>query len=272
VEVPEYAETVTAANVIERTDFYTHQVAPPEGEDRKDFLGVLAGIVVRRLLSVPASSWDQLGQAAAGGFDAREAMMWSADEAVAEATARRECDGVLPPTEGDFFYEADFEYSAKNGRGLQRTYDHRVELQPNGSARVTTDITIANTEPFDPAYNIDSFSYITVYGSEGAVLDEAASDQNAFLEAPLNGHPSAGWVRAAEPLATASIKVVWNVPQLALPREDGTLEYRCDGWGCLAIPETSCTCRSSPRRAGPGRQPPHLNRSSSTTSFEEAGR
>ncbi len=226
VEVPEYSETVTAKNVIERTDFYTHRAEVPEGRDRKDFLAVLADIVVQRLLAAPASSWGELGQAAAEGFDAREAMVWSTDGDVADAVARREWDGVLPQAAGDFFFQAEFEYSAKNGRGLERTYGHQVELRPDGSGRVTTDITIANTQPFDPSFNIDSLSFITIYGPEGAVVDQAASDPGGSLEEPLAGHPGAAWVRAAEPLGETTLKVVWDVPDLAQRRDDGTWAYQ----------------------------------------------
>lgn len=226
VEVPEYGETVTSANVIERADFYTHRAEVAAGADRKDFLVVLADIVMQRLLEAPASSWDELGQAVAEGFDARETMLWSTDEDVAGALARREWDGVLPETPGDFFYQGEFQYLAKNGRALARTYDHNVELRPDGSGRITTDITIANTRAFEPGFNIDSLSFITIYGPEGAVLDEAASDPDGSLEETVRGHPAAGWLRAAEPLDETTLRVVWNVEDLALLRVDGDWEYR----------------------------------------------
>lgn len=233
VDVPQYGETINAANVVERTDFYTHRVPVPEA-DRKDFLAVLADVVMRRVLDAPASSWEELGQAGAAGLDAREAMVWSADDDVATAAARREWDGALPEAEGDFFYEADFEYVAKNGRGLRRTFDHDVEVRPDGSARIITDITIANTEPFDERLNIDSFSYVSVYGPQGAVLDETASDEPVALEAPLSGHPGAGWLIAAEPLSEAALRVVWDVPQLIVPQTDGTWAYRLRWMGLPA--------------------------------------
>ena len=225
VEVPAYDETITAANLIERTDFYTHR-APGLGDDRKDFLSALAQVVVQRLLASPATSWDELGQAAAQGFDAREAMVWSSDDDVATALALREWDGVLPQAPGDFFYQGDFAYVSKNGRGLRRTYDHLVELRPDGSGRVTTEVTIANTEPFEKSLNVDSFSYVALYGPEGAVLDGEASDVADAAEAPLSGHPGAGWLLAAKPLGETRVRVAWDVPELARPRGDGTWEYR----------------------------------------------
>jgi len=52
-----------------------------------------------------------------------------------------------PPTgNGDFFYDSEFEYGAKSGRGLKRTFDQQVSLRSDGSARVATTITIDNTE------------------------------------------------------------------------------------------------------------------------------
>ncbi len=229
VTVPVFDETVTAANLLDRVDYHTHLEAPTAGlpGGRKAFLIELAHVVVQRVLDAPASKWDPLARAIGRGFDAREAMAWSNHPVMQDALVARAWDGTLPQVAGDFFYDGEFEYVAKNGRGLHRTFDHDVVLHADGSARVTTKVTIANTEPPNSGghLNIDSLSFVTVYGPSGASLD-AASDPPDAEPPDLQGHPAASWFRAADPLSSTSFTVVWDVPHLLQPSADGGLEYR----------------------------------------------
>jgi len=225
VSVPSYGETVTARNLNERLDFHTHRAEPPPGGDGKDFVAAVAEAVMRRLLDAPASQWEPLGRAMGKAFGAREALAWSTDAEVARALAERGWDGAFPAHDGDFFYNSEFQYAAKNGRGIRRTYDHHVVLRPDGAARVTTSLTITNTEPAGDL-NASTLAYLTIYGPEGAVLDQAASDPFSFREATLAGHPAAGWFRAATPSGgQTTLKVVWDVPALATQDRDGGWEY-----------------------------------------------
>jgi hypothetical protein len=229
VTVPGYAETITAANLVERVDFHTHFEAPPVGGGRKDFLVALVHVVVQKLLDAPASKWDPLARVIGQGFAAREAMGWSSEPAIQDALTARAWDGTLPQAPGDFFFEGDFEYAAKNGAGLQRTFDHNVVLHADGSARITTKVTIANTLPADYGYNhvlnVDSLSLVSVYGPAGATLGPASDPPDARPVA-LAGHPAASWFEAALPKSSTSFTVVWNVPHLLVSSEHGTSAYQ----------------------------------------------
>ncbi|HTJ74742.1 MAG TPA: DUF4012 domain-containing protein, partial [Acidimicrobiales bacterium] len=226
VPVPDYGETVTAANVEERLDFYTHRGPTASGADRKEFVAVVAEAVMHRLLDAPASQWEPLGQAVAQAFDAREAMAWSTDAQVARTLATRHWDGSFPRQPGDFFYNAEFEYAAKNGRGIKRVFEHHVTLRPDRSARVTTTMTVTNTDPADPISPAGSLAYITVYGPEGGVLDPAASDPFGFPEPAVAGHPATGWFRGAPAGGgQTTLTVTWDVPALAVRNADGSLRY-----------------------------------------------
>lgn len=233
VSVPAYHETVTSADLVSRIDYYTHlegaQAQIRAGVNRKEFLVDLGQAVFSRLLSAPASSWLPLAQAIGAGFDNREAMVWSTDPAVEQVLARRGWDGSLPGAPGDFFDDAEFEYTAKNGLGLRRTFDHVVQLRPDGSARLTTTLTIANTEPAaqttGEALNVDSLSYITLYGPQGANLVRG-SDRPEALEPPIAGHPAAGWLRAALPLGSTKLTSVWEAPAIAVRQPGGRWLYR----------------------------------------------
>jgi hypothetical protein len=224
VSIPAFGETVSAQNIIERLDFHTHHdFFDP---DRKDFVGVVAEAVLRKLLDAPASQWEPLGQAMGEAFNAREAVAWASDPAVASILAERRWDGAFPSHTGDFFFNSEFEYQAKNGRGIRRVYDHDVVVRADGSARVTTRLTLTNTEPSDPFTNVSSLAYMTVYGPEGAQMDPSASDALSFHEPALAGHPAAGWFKAAPPGGgQTTLTVVWDVPQLLTPTGKSTWQY-----------------------------------------------
>jgi outer membrane murein-binding lipoprotein Lpp len=225
VVVPGYNETVTAGNVVGRLDYYTHVLPPTTpGLDRKEFLSPLGQAVMAKLLQAPASQWRSLGAAVSKAFAARQLLVWSHDQTVQSTLVQRGWDGVLPATDGDFFYDGEFEYAAKNGRGLKRTFDEQVSLHADGSARVTTTLTINNTEAPSPVNN-DVLTYYTLYGPAGAVLDPVASDPPFSLEPALGGHPAAGWFRTVAPNSTGTIKVVWDVPGLGQRRSDGSWQY-----------------------------------------------
>jgi len=225
VAVPAYDETVMAENVVERLDYHTH-IADPLDPNRKDFVAVVAEIVLRRLFDAPASQWEPLGRVMGEAFEAREVLAWSTDPKVASVLAERRWDGAFTTHPGDFFFNSEFEYVAKNGRGLRRVYDHVVTVKTDGSARVTTRLTLTNTDPYDPYTNVGALAYMTVYGPLGAVLDQAASDPFRFDEPSLAGHPAAGWFKAAAPSGgQTTLTVVWDVPDLVRQVPDGTWEY-----------------------------------------------
>lgn len=222
--VEDYGETVTAVNVIQRIDFYVRQ----PGTDRKDFVAAVAESVLAKLLNVPADRWPALARVVQEGLDARELLVWSKDEPVRTALAQRGWEGRVPAVAGDFFLDAHFAFATKNGRGIKRTYEHLVSIRPDRSAVVTTTITIENTEPPAPL-NLDTLSYITLYGPQGATLLES-SDPGAILEPPLAGHPAAAWFRAAPPLGTATLKVAWEVPDFLVTTGKGQWQYRLAWW------------------------------------------
>jgi len=224
VAVPSFGDTVSAANLYERLDFHTHSDAVLSDPNRKDFVAALAEVTLQRLLESPASQWTALARAVGAALDNQQAMAWIQDGSLAEELNRRRWDGAFPATRGDFFAAGEFSYAAKNGRGLRRTYDHHVALRPDGSAGVTTTVTINNTQAPHPNSNPHSLSYITLYGPSGAVLADG-TDQPALSEAEVANHPAAAWFRAAQPMGQTTLKVSWDAPEIAFKTEDGTWAY-----------------------------------------------
>jgi hypothetical protein len=209
-------------------------VAQPGG--RKEFVSTLAEAVVRELLAAPASGWQPLATAAAHGFNAAEAMAWSTDVDVATALGHHGWDHAFPAATatGDFSFDSEFEFVAKNGRGLRRTFDHHVTIRADGSGQSATTLTIRNSEPprlFGQA-NLGDASYTVVYAPGGARLDPSSDSPYYAYEATVNGHPAEGWLMIVDPLATQRLNVVWDVPGLLRPLGRNRWVYDLD-WRAL---------------------------------------
>src|SRR5207237_5814789 len=128
---------------------------------------------MQQVLAAPSSQWQPLAKAIGQAFDAREAMAWTTDDQIVSALESRRWNNTLPEADGDFFYNAEFSYAAKIDRSLRREFTHHVELRADGSARITTTMVVTNPRP-GGFTNPGSLSYITVYGPNGAVLDQAS--------------------------------------------------------------------------------------------------
>ena len=215
VRVPAYGETVTAANVQSRIDYYAHGEASRGKTDvqRKDFIAELAHAVLQRTLSATGSEWMSAATALQSTFAAREGMAWSAHASVQKAVVGLSWAGSLPSVGGDFYADDEFEFAAKNGSAIRRTFDHRVTLRPDGSGISATAMTLTDTQPAARSVNDDTLSYITPYGPIGAMLDPF-SDKPQNDEPTVSGHPAEGWVRTAQPMGSTTLRVVWRVPQL----------------------------------------------------------
>lgn len=229
VAVPEYGETITESNLLERLDFYTHELPTIEQlpGGRKEFLSALAGPVMKAVLHAPSDKWVDLGEQLAAAGDQREMMAWSADTKIEDVLVTRGWDGQLPDVAGDFFFNGDFEYVAKNGRGLQRTFNHVVRIEPDGSGTVETTMTLANTLPEDLSgkLNIGATIYSVLYGPAGATLDPSSDEPDVPDEIPYSGHPAQGYALSAPPLGSDAVKIVWRVPELVEPMGNGTWRY-----------------------------------------------
>jgi len=220
MRVPGFRRAVSSRTVVATLDHYTHRVQGARGSRRKRLIVVLARRMLRRAVRRPGL-WPRLAAQLVAGLDAREALAWSRDRDVRRALARRRWDGALPRVRGDFFYAAEFAYPTKNGRDLRRRFDHDVALRADGSARVTTTVTIHNASRL--GYPLQT--YIAIYGPAGA-LPGPGPDQPVAVEAPVAGHPAVGWLRFAAPWQSARVRVVWEVPRMLVRGRDGKPAYR----------------------------------------------
>jgi hypothetical protein len=222
VVLPSYGETITASNLQARVDYWAHQAPGGGNVNRHEFLSELSQVVLQEALDAPASKWHALGNAAAAGFDASEAMVWFSDPTIQTAAAAHRWDHPFPAAQPgtDFLYDSEFEFVAKNGSGLHRVFQHTVVVNPDGSGRATTTMSMTNTEPpgrysaTSAIFNIGAPDYVVAYGPSGAKLDGSSDPPYYAFEPPLAGHPAAGWLLTPAPLSTVRVKVAWDVPHL----------------------------------------------------------
>jgi hypothetical protein len=227
IRVPAYNDTITGANLVARTDYWTHHApSQPVPGGRKEFLSVLAPLVLHKLVTEPASQWPKLGAAVGDGFAKQEAMLWSGDKNVQNVVTAHRWDYTLPRSQSDFYADAEFEFASKNGSKLHRDFTHTVVVRGDGSAVVTTVMKITDTDPvFDSGYNPGIGGYFTPYGPHGATLDNASDKPDWDGEPDVAGHPSAGWQLFAHPGGTTALKVVWDVPQILIAQGHGHYLY-----------------------------------------------
>ncbi len=217
-------ETVSGDTLYAQFAFHTRQVALGSEPDsvRKGFATRVATSVLVSALAAPRSRWKDLAAAMGRSFDNREAMMWASDARVAAPLRERRWDGVLPEGTGDFVYNAEFSFGAKNGRELRRTFDHHVVIAKDGSAIVTTTMTVANSTAKDKL-NPTSMAYVVMYGPEGARFSQRSENVVTPHEVVLGGHPAAGFFVDPQPFENDALTVVWSVAAL------GT-RLRGDSW------------------------------------------
>jgi hypothetical protein len=227
IQMPAYGETVTAANLVARLNFYTHREAVRHNTNRKQFIVDLAHVVVQRVIDAPSTKWLDLGRALAASFGTGEASLWTGDPTTQDLVTALGWSDAFPSTVGDFYRDAEFEYLAKNGSALLRTFDHVVTLHADGSGLSSTTMVLRDTAPAEAGYNDDSLSYITPYGPRFSTLDPS-SDKPDATEASLAGHPTVGYLRAAQPLGSMTLHVAFQSQILARPRTDGSLLYTLD--------------------------------------------
>lgn len=93
-------------------------------------------------------------------------------------------------------------------------------------------MTLANTLPFEETgkLNIGATIYAALYGPAGATLAPSADVPDVDDESSVSGHPAAGYVLRAAPLATASKKIAWHVPNLLVRGSNGTWQYSLRWW------------------------------------------
>ena len=215
VQVQSYGETINSSNLLARVDYWTHQATAPQAGGRKEFVTELAKAVMNELEAAPRRQLAPLAKALGASFARSEAMAWSSDPTVEAALAQNGWDHSFPKASaaGYFFFDSEFEFKAKNGRGVQRDFTHTVTLNPDGSGDAATTMALHNTEPVS-ALNRGDISYIVDYGPAGSTLAKGSDQPYYPYEPDLEGHSVDNWLLDADQQGAATTRVVFHDPTL----------------------------------------------------------
>src|SRR5579884_142482 len=150
IEVPEYGETLTAANLQERLDYYVH--ADPGRADeweRKAFVGMAAAAVLRSLASAPPEQLPAYARAVGRALAGKHLLVYLGTPAGMQLAAELNWDGHLYQGPGDYVFAVSANVSPnKVDRYIERAARYTVDLtQTPPQARLTLEL--ANR--FDPA-------------------------------------------------------------------------------------------------------------------------
>lgn len=192
IEIPGQDRLIDSTNILE---FMRQSKTPPPEDkrpadwDRKDFIGELAGPMLKRILAGQGFTWKEMGKAIQTLLDERHILIQSDDPIVTSLLTRRAWDGAVRPENTDYLLTVDFNVGfSKTNAVVETSYTYQVDLidtsaptshlnikHTNNSdvrAQCKNDISIREIFPEQAYYNIDDCykSYLRIYLPQGTTL------------------------------------------------------------------------------------------------------
>ncbi len=131
VKIAETGDTVNEANFFQITT--TRVNVQPDGST-KQFLSFAARAIFARLVEIPPAKWTSVLQALGHGCEDRSLQAYFADPVLESFVWRHGCGGQFRPLQSDGVMIVDSNINgSKDDFWLNRRFDLRVDMQPNGS-------------------------------------------------------------------------------------------------------------------------------------------
>lgn len=178
VELAEYGETVTAANLQEKLDQYVHDYGVAQEDTRKQFTAALASAVIERALAAPGASLPALTKAVRAALEQQHLLLWVDDAAAAPVLAAKQWDGRLLASDGDYLMLVDTEFSAsKDSQYVSRDAEYRVDLSAPETPRARLSVRYTNRSDTAERPNVravpEYHTILRVYAPAGAALEQS---------------------------------------------------------------------------------------------------
>jgi hypothetical protein len=186
VRLPDFGETITAENVLERANFYegrgdpTERVARPDlvGDAARPFFGALSQAVLDQVLRARPDTLPSVIAALAEAAAQKHLLVALDQPSVAAVLARRGWDGRQLAVAGDYLMVVDTNLRSLNmvSPAIERRAAYDVSLQSDLSGLATLTLTYANTlRQYNPRLgpSNDFEDYVRVYVPRGARLVQA---------------------------------------------------------------------------------------------------
>jgi len=177
VRVPDYNETLTAANAFQRIDYYVNDRTYVDASKNKDFALAAYKAVFAHLFSLPAATGQQALDTFGAATRARHLLLYANDAGTQAGIRAAGADGAIDGTTGDYLYVVDTNTStSKIAQLVQRQISYRAVVQADHSIQATTTITYTNTAdyhnlPHALGVDLPNFNdFVRVYVPNGSKL------------------------------------------------------------------------------------------------------
>jgi hypothetical protein len=230
ITVPEYHETVTAQNLIDRIHYYqlgpgrTGQDTPsPDGESsvRKHFTALLAQDLLARVRQLPSSDFADLARVLLKSLQSKDVQLYlNAQPAESLLNTYSVADAIEQPTnDGLLVVDANIGVTKANAF-ITNTLDDQVTIDQDGNATHHTTLTYTWAVNGDVYGSSTYRDYVRVYTPPNSVLLsqsgwEDRGNGTAFANHVWNGYFTLTYGQ------TVTIHLVWTTPQAAQKNAHG---------------------------------------------------
>jgi len=231
INVPEYHETVTAQNLIDRIHYY--QVGPgntaggdapsPDGLSsvRKHFTALLAEQFLARVRQVSSSALPRLLQLMISSLRSKDVQVYLNSSSAESLLQSYHLDSSIQSSRGDGLFVVDANISPSKANSLiTNTLNDQVAIDEKGDAIHHTTIHYAWVSK-GPVYGSDVYrDYVRVYVPPGSVLQVQNGWQSRGTSAVFGREVWAGFFTLSYS-QTNTITLVWRVPGAAVKDAKG---------------------------------------------------
>lgn len=202
--VPEYHRTVTADNVAQLADYYTHVVQYRGGISdtaRKQFIAIVGQHLLSRIQTLDAAGWLRLASSLQGAVLHGDILVDFPNAREEQMAQLLGAAGTIDPTPSDYLYVVDSNLSYnKINPYVHESTTYRVTVRPNGWLDSRLSIRIWNQpEPADKMIQgagpgggtlggpDDYADFIRIYVPDGAQLVEQSGWTDPWTPGPAYG-------------------------------------------------------------------------------------
>ncbi len=171
----QYSVTITSENFIEETLNQVENEYDVEENKPKQFIADLLPIVLERVFSGNQQEFFALLGVLSEALEQRHLMFYMSDQTTQTQVDQLDWGGEIKQSSGDYLMVVNTNISGgKTDAVIDQTINHKVEIQPNGEAITTVEITRLHNGQIDDQWtgskNID---FMRLYAPQGSELIEA---------------------------------------------------------------------------------------------------
>ena len=222
ITVPETGDTVDANNFFSTT---LNRVELNQTTNRKSFLSYAAKAIFSKLLVMPPKQWLPMLQVLSWGCASRSLQAYFHDPEAEALVNRYHCGGQIEPLSSDGVMVVTSNVGGnKDDFWLQRTYDLKIGVNADGSAKHTLHIHYSGLSPhgvqLTKYWGYTGWLRIYLPPSSGLVLSSGAQLQEAT---DLGRRVLQGWIYVPFNVAV-DVTVVYSVGPADMHASNGRLD------------------------------------------------